>query len=160
MVIRAELFQPGLQIISPDFFNQMTTVHGLIMVFGAIMPAFTGLGKLDDSNDDWRARYGFATDEQLELLDSTVCLYDFAYRRSLWKVVHQTLVGRFMHRCRRLIVTAVPTFFVFAVHIMGISSIMGAINIIVTIMNMRAPGMTYMKMPLFVWTLVHHRLSY
>jgi len=42
--------------------------------------------------------------------------------------------------------------FVFAIHIMGISSIMGAINVIVTIMNMRAPGMTYMKMPLFVWT--------
>ncbi len=42
--------------------------------------------------------------------------------------------------------------FVFAVHIMGISSIMGAINVIVTIFNMRAPGMTYMKMPLFVWT--------
>ena len=43
MVIRAELFQPGLQLVQPDFFNQMTTVHGLIMVFGAVMPAFTGL---------------------------------------------------------------------------------------------------------------------
>src|SRR6056300_1464194 len=43
MVIRAELFQPGLQIVDPQFFNQLTTVHGLIMVFGAVMPAFTGL---------------------------------------------------------------------------------------------------------------------
>src|SRR5690606_2075458 len=43
-------------------------------------------------------------------------------------------------------------FFVFAIHIMGISSIMGAINIIATVLNMRAPGMTLMKMPLFVWT--------
>ena len=41
---------------------------------------------------------------------------------------------------------------IFSVHLMGISSIMGAINIIATVMNMRAPGMTYMKMPLFVWT--------
>ena len=41
---------------------------------------------------------------------------------------------------------------IFAVHMMGASSIMGAINIIVTIMNMRAPGMTLMQMPLFVWT--------
>jgi cytochrome c oxidase subunit 1 len=41
---------------------------------------------------------------------------------------------------------------ILAVHILGISSIMGSINIITTIMNMRAPGMTYMKMPLFVWT--------
>ena len=43
MIIRAELFQPGLQLVAPHFFNQMTTVHGLIMVFGAVMPAFTGL---------------------------------------------------------------------------------------------------------------------
>ena len=41
---------------------------------------------------------------------------------------------------------------IFAIHLMGISSIMGAINVIVTIMNMRAPGMTLLKMPLFVWT--------
>jgi cytochrome c oxidase subunit 1 len=41
---------------------------------------------------------------------------------------------------------------IFAVHIMGASSIMGSINIITTILNMRAPGMTLMKMPLFVWT--------
>ena len=44
------------------------------------------------------------------------------------------------------------TYFIFGVHMMGISSIMGAINIIVTILNLRAPGMTLMKMPLFVWT--------
>ncbi len=43
MIIRAELFQPGLQIVEPEFFNQMTTMHGLVMVFGAIMPAFVGL---------------------------------------------------------------------------------------------------------------------
>ena len=42
LVIRAELFSPGLQVVDPDFFNQMTTMHGLIMVFGAIMPAFVG----------------------------------------------------------------------------------------------------------------------
>ena len=40
MVIRAELFEPGLQLVNPEFFNQMTTNHGLIMVFGAVMPAF------------------------------------------------------------------------------------------------------------------------
>ena len=40
----------------------------------------------------------------------------------------------------------------FAMHILGASSIMGSINIIVTILNMRAPGMTLMKMPMFCWT--------
>src|SRR6188768_1216379 len=44
MVIRAELFQPGLQLVEPEFFNQMTTLHALVMIFGAVMPAFVGLG--------------------------------------------------------------------------------------------------------------------
>ena len=44
------------------------------------------------------------------------------------------------------------TFFIFSVHIMGASSIMGSINVVVTIMNMRAPGVDLMKMPLFVWS--------
>src|SRR6202046_5458716 len=43
MVIRAELFQPGLQLVDPGFFNEMTTNHALIMIFGAVMPAFVGL---------------------------------------------------------------------------------------------------------------------
>ena len=43
LVIRAELFQPGLQLVNPEFFNQMTTMHALVMVFGAVMPAFVGL---------------------------------------------------------------------------------------------------------------------
>ena len=38
LLIRAELFQPGLQFVNPQLFNQLTTMHGLIMVFGAIMP--------------------------------------------------------------------------------------------------------------------------
>ena len=42
LAIRAELFQPGLQFVNPELFNQFTTMHGLIMVFGAIMPAFVG----------------------------------------------------------------------------------------------------------------------
>jgi len=52
-------------------------------------------------------------------------------------------------------------FAILAVHILGISSIMGSINIIVTIFNMRAPGMTMMKLPLFAWgwlRLADHRL--
>src|SRR6201993_3672295 len=40
--IRAELFKPGLQLVDPELFNQLNTMHGLIMVFGAIMPAAVG----------------------------------------------------------------------------------------------------------------------
>src|SRR5437764_10461766 len=42
LTIRAELFKPGLQIVEPEFFNSMTTLHGLIMVFGALMPGAVG----------------------------------------------------------------------------------------------------------------------
>ena len=43
LIIRSELFQPGLQLVDPHFFNQMTTMHALVMIFGALMPAFVGL---------------------------------------------------------------------------------------------------------------------
>ena len=42
LIIRAELFKPGLQLVDPNFFNSLTTMHGLIMVFGALMPALSG----------------------------------------------------------------------------------------------------------------------
>ena len=42
MIFRLELAQPGLQFLAADFYNQMVTLHGLIMVFGAVMPAFVG----------------------------------------------------------------------------------------------------------------------
>ncbi|MDE2398402.1 MAG: cbb3-type cytochrome c oxidase subunit I, partial [Burkholderiales bacterium] len=43
LAIRAELFQPGLQLMQPEFYNQLITLHGLIMVFGFAMPVATGL---------------------------------------------------------------------------------------------------------------------
>src|ERR1700729_4136404 len=43
MLIRAELFKPGLQFLDPAMFNSLTTMHALIMIFGAVMPAFVGL---------------------------------------------------------------------------------------------------------------------
>ena len=42
LVIRAELFEPGLQFVQPQFFNSMTTLHALIMVFGVVMPGTVG----------------------------------------------------------------------------------------------------------------------
>src|SRR5690606_36587245 len=44
VVIRTELAVPGLQHVNPEFFNQMTSMHALVMIFGDVMPAFVGLG--------------------------------------------------------------------------------------------------------------------
>ena len=149
MCIRLELFKPGLQFFQPELFNQFTTLHGLIMVFGAIMPAFTGMA-------NW-------------MLPLMLGAPDMAFARmnnwSFWLLPPAAAL--------LLISFAVPggaaaagwTLYaplstqmgvgmdltIFAIHLLGLSSIMGSINIIVTILNMRAPGMTLMKMPMFAW---------
>ena len=151
MVIRAELFQPGLQIVEPNFFNQMTTVHGLIMVFGAVMPAFTGLA-------NWLVPMMIgAPDMALPRMNNwSFWILPFAFAillSSLFMEGGGPAFGWTFYAPLSTTYSSDSTaLFVFAVHIMGISSIMGAINVIVTIFNMRAPGMTWMKMPLFVWT--------
>ena len=150
LTLRAELFQPGIQIVQPEFFNQLTTMHGLIMVFGAIMPAFVGFA-------NW----------QIPLM---IGASDMAFARmnnfSFWLLPPAAvlLVGSFFvpggataagwTLYAPLSVQMGPgmDMAIFAVHIMGASSIMGSINIIPTSLNMRAPGMTLMKMPMFVWT--------
>ncbi len=151
MIIRAELFEPGMQLIEPEFFNQMTTMHGLIMVFGAVMPAFVGLA-------NWQVPLMIgAPDMALPRLNNlSFWILPFAFALLLSTLFMEAGAPNFGWTFYApLSTTYAPstvTFFIFGVHIMGASSIMGAINIIATILNMRAPGMTLMKMPLFVWT--------
>ena len=148
--IRAELFRPGLQFFQPEFFNQLTTMHGLIMVFGAIMPAFVGFA-------NW-------------MIPLQIGASDMAFARmnnfSFWLLppaaillVSSFLVpggapagGWTMYAPLSTQMGIGMDMAIFAMHIMGASSIMGSINIITTILNMRAPGMTLMKMPMFCWT--------
>ena len=151
LIVRAELFQPGMQLIRPEFYNQMTTMHGLIMVFGAIMPAFVGLA-------NWMVPLMIgAPDMALPRMNNwSFWILPFAFGMLLFTLFTEAGAPNFGWTFYApLSTTYAPssvTYFIFGVHMMGISSIMGAINIIVTILNLRAPGMTLMKMPLFVWT--------
>ena len=151
MVIRAELFQPGLQLVDPNFFNSMTTMHGLIMVFGAIMPAFVGLA-------NWLIPMMIgAPDMALPRMNNwSFWILPFAFTMlasTLFMEGGAPAFGwTFYAPLSTTFAPDTTDFFIFAVHLMGISSVMGAINVIATILNMRAPGMTLMKMPLFVWT--------
>jgi cytochrome c oxidase subunit 1 len=151
MVIRLELFQPGMQFVEPQFFNQMTTVHGLIMVFGAVMPAFTGLA-------NWMIPMMIgAPDMALPRMNNwSFWILPFAFLILLLSLFMPGGGPDFGWTFYAPLSTTYSNdstaLFVFSVHMMGVSSIMGAINVIVTIWNMRAPGMTWMKMPLFVWT--------
>jgi cytochrome c oxidase subunit 1 len=151
MVIRAELFQPGMQIVDPQFFNSMTTMHGLIMVFGAIMPGMVGLA-------NWQIPMMIgAPDMALPRMNNwSFWILPFAGTMLLSTFFMEGGAPAFGWTFYApLSTTFAPDstdFFIFAVHMLGFSSIMGAINIIATVLNMRAPGMTLMKMPLFVWT--------
>ncbi len=150
MVIRAELFQPGMQVVNPDFFNQMTTMHALVMIFGAIMPAFVGFA-------NWQVPLMVgAPDMALPRLNNwSFWVLPFAFAMLLSTLFVQggaPAAGWTMYPPLVLQTGAAFPFLIFSIHLMGISSVMGAINIIVTILNMRAPGMTLLKMPLFVWT--------
>ena len=151
MVIRAELFQPGMQVVDPNFFNTMTTMHGLIMVFGAIMPGMVGLA-------NWQIPLMIgAPDMALPRMNNwSFWILPFAGTMLLSTLFMEgggpAFGWTFYAPLSTTFAPASTDFFIFAVHMLGFSSIMGAINIIATVLNMRAPGMTLMKMPLFVWT--------
>jgi cytochrome c oxidase subunit 1 len=150
MVIRAELFQPGLQFVDPQFFNQMTTVHALVMIFGALMPAGVGLA-------NWLIPMMIgAPDMALPRLNNmSFWILPFAFTMLLSTLFMEggaPAGGWTMYPPLTLQLGDAFPFLIFTIHLLGISSIMGAINIIATVFNMRAPGMTYMRLPLFVWT--------
>ncbi|MBY4899066.1 cytochrome c oxidase subunit I [Cupriavidus sp. AU9028] len=150
LLLRLELFQPGLQFMRPELYNQLVTMHGLVMVFGAIMPAFVGMA-------NW----------QIPLM---IGASDMAFARmnnfSFWLLPPAALllIGSFfagggataagwtLYAPLSVQMGVGMDMAIFALHLMGASSIMGAINIIVTILNMRAPGMGLMKMPMFCWS--------
>ncbi|MEK9942129.1 MAG: cbb3-type cytochrome c oxidase subunit I, partial [Gammaproteobacteria bacterium] len=152
LVIRAELFQPGLQVVDPHFYNQMVTVHALVMIFGAVMPGFVGFA-------NWMLPMMVgAPDMALPRMNNwSFWLLPFATSlliASLFVPGGGPAAGWTIYPPLSVQGGMGVDLTIFTIHILGMSSILGAINIIATIMNMRAPGMTLMKMPLFVWTWV------
>ncbi len=150
MVIRAELFQPGIQYVDPQFFNSMTTMHALIMIFGAVMPAGVGLA-------NWMIPIMIGAPDmampRMNNMSFWILPFGFTILLStLFMTGGAPAGGWTMYPPLVLQLGDAFPFLIFTVHFLGISSIMGAINIIATVFNMRAPGMTFMKLPLFVWT--------
>src|SRR6202451_2496986 len=136
MVIRAELFKPGLQLVDPGFFNQMTTMHALVMIFGAVMPAFVGLA-------NWMVPLQVgAPDMALPRMHNfSFWILPFAFTLLLSTMFvpgGMAAAGWTLYPPLSLQTGDVFPMLIFAIHMMGASSIMGAINIIGDLMNMHA----------------------
>src|SRR5215510_6556460 len=141
LCIRAELFQPGLQFLRPEVFNQLTTIHGLVMIFGAIMPALTGFA-------NWQLPLMLgAPDMALPRLNNfgfwLLPPAAILLLASFFAPGGATAAGWTLYAPLSVQMGPGMDMGIFAIHLFGISSILGGINVIATITNMRAPGMTW-----------------
>lgn len=151
LLMRGELLEPGRQLMSADMYNQMVTLHGLIMIFGVVMPGFVGLA-------NWQIPLMIgAPDMALPRLNNwSFWILPFAFSILLGTLFLQGSAPNFGWTLYAPLSTTYgppsTDFMIFSIHLMGLSSILGAINIIATLLNMRTPSMTLSKMPLFCWS--------
>jgi cytochrome c oxidase subunit 1 len=171
--IRLELQEPGMQYFaSPHMFNVFTTGHGLIMVFFMIMPSlFGGFGNYFAPLMIGAPDMAFPRMNNISfwLLPSafTLLILSLFVEGSGPCIVSLDSAVRDLSGCGAgigwtayapLSTSGHPgpavDFAILALHLAGASSILSSINFITTIFNMRAPGMTLHKMPLFVWSIL------
>ena len=149
-VMRAELAQPGMQFVDANTFNGLFSVHASLMIFLVIIPIFAGLANF--------------------VLPLMIGAPDMAFPRLnalcywLLPVAGVMMMASFLvpdggafntgWTAYAPLSTHAPLgqqFFTIGVQFAGTSSIMTALNFLVTIITMRAPGMTFWRMPLLVW---------
>ena len=160
IAIRAELMYPGVQIFHETHtYNVFVTSHGLIMIFFMVMPAMIG------GFGNWFVPLMIGAPDMAfpRMNNISFWLLPASFALLLMSSFFEgepgaNGVGAGWTLYAPLSTSGHPgpavDFAILSIHLAGASSILGAINFITTIFNMRAPGMTLHKMPLFVWSIL------
>ncbi|MGN7407654.1 MULTISPECIES: cytochrome c oxidase subunit I [unclassified Sporosarcina] len=150
MIIRLQLLKPNNDLVSAGLFNDLITMHGTTMIFLAAMPILFGF-----MNYIMPLQIG-ARDVAFPFINSLGFWMFFlggVFLNVSWFFGQVPDAGWTSYASLSL---ASPghgiDFYAIGLQIAGGGTLMGGINFLVTIINMRAPGMTYMRMPLFTWT--------
>lgn len=149
MIIRIQLAVPNNDFISAGFYNEVLTMHGTTMIFLAAMPLVFAM-----MNAVVPIQIG-ARDVAFPFLNALgfwLFFFGGVFLNLSWFLGGAPDAGWTSYASLSL---ASPThgidFYVLGLQISGIGTLIGGINFLVTIINMRAPGMTYMRMPMFTW---------
>ena len=164
-LMRWELAEPGLQVFNNGFwgnehnYNVATTMHGLIMIFFMVMPAMIG------GFGNWFVPLMIGAPDMAfpRMNNISFWLLPFAFALAVMSMFVPGAGGDMGFGGGWVLYPPLSTsghngpamdLLILSLHIAGVSSILGSINFITTIFNMRAPGMTIHKMPLFVWSVL------
>jgi cytochrome c oxidase subunit 1 len=155
LLMRIQLWSPNAHFVSPEVFNQLFTVHGTTMIFLVIMPMLVGgFGNLLVPLMIGARDVAFP---RLNALSLWLFLLGGIFINSGWFLGGEPNAGWFSY----FPISASLynpghgiDWYAIGVQITGIGTLLTAVNFMTTILNMRAPGMTMMRMPLFVWTIL------
>ncbi len=151
LVMRLQLSQADSTLVSPEVFNQLFTMHGTTMVFLVVMP-------LSAAFFNWLIPLQIGARDvafpRLNALSYWIFLFGSLLLNFSWVIGDAPNGGWFGYAPNSHLAynpSDGMTYWVLGLNVLGIASIAAGLNFIVTILNMRAPGMTLTKMPVFTW---------